>query len=249
MVDTINSAQSNDNQPNLAGNHFYSGFNRPDEVKVNLAKEQKDFPSSEGPRVVGENKPIEPVGHPTLPSEPPKPIEPVGQPTMRGNAPELIEPAPNTVVTSSPTPQPEVTPNPVQEPVSGIPKVSDLEAKPQTIHHTAYSAAKAREPILWRNVLIVFAGGIVTAVIVSAAMYFVISYINTNKINEQKTTLNDLNNELNNLKQQPTPLELPVTTPPSSAAASASETTNKEAVEQPTIETPVPAATSNEQKG
>ncbi len=225
MVDTINPNKNNNQEPvdggsNQSTSHsFYSGFGRPDDVKVNLAKEN----SEKAP--VGSN-PIKNEPYPVSPAYPESPAQPAE--ALMAETP-IIPPA-----------------NVVEGPKKPAPKISDLQSKPEKTYQTAFVPQETKEPFNWRGPLLVVVIGIVVSAILGGVAYYVSYSTNQSAIKKQTTELSKLNNNLNTLLENPTPLELAVIeTPPTVEPTPETPVveTPEPVVEEPQIQEPTPVQT------
>jgi hypothetical protein len=224
MVDTINPASNqSDGQPSRDGQPFYSGFSRPGEIKVNLAREQEGVPVSE------KTEPAEVKQKPTNEVDKLESIQPEQKPVTGGFEPESAKPELEPVEKEE-KPKLAVEQNPPEpQPEQERPKIADLQSKPQPKYQTTYASQKPKEPIVWRHILAVLGGGIALTIIAGLIAFFVTEAINKSRIEKQKTKLNGLNEELDSLTKTPALLELPKVEPPKSSAP---------APESPKVETP-----------
>jgi hypothetical protein len=213
MVDTINPIPNqSDGQPSRDSQPFYSGFSRPGEIKVNLAREQEGIPVSE------KAEPAEVKKKPTNEVDKPESIQPEQKPVTEGFRPESAKPELEPVEKEE-KPKLAVEQNPPEpQPVQEKPKVADLQSKPQPKYQTTYASQKPKEPIVWRRILAVLGGGIALTAIAGLITFFVADAINKSRIEKQRTELSDLNEELDNLTKTPALLELPKVEPPKSSA-------------------------------
>lgn len=186
MVDTINP-----NQDQNGTNHkaFYSGFDQPEEVKVNLAKEVQE-----------ETKGVKPSPIMTAPI-------PAGQPVM-----EAVEQAP---VSSPPvTKEPVIETQPVPEA-----KISEMQTSPKPKETAGeFKVKKSRTPVAWRQVFLVLISGVVLAAILGGATFLGSGFYYQSLINQKNTTLNNLKQDSTNLAKVPAPLNLPNAVVPESNA-------------------------------
>lgn len=253
MVDTINPNPNQDqnDRTKQMNKSFYSGFDRPEEVKVNLAKEiHEDEARTKQPEPP---KPVNPIhSAPATISvapaiETPRPAvlppEPVinamsAEKVMEGKKPEL-EP-----VQTVPSGQP-ITKEPLKSPEA---KIAELETKPK-VKNQEPKIKKPRKPISWRGIFIILTGGILTAVILGAVVYFGLSFLDQGQINQKQTTLNNLKSDSENLAKVPAPLELPKTETPTSTAVTPVTPTVVTPTNQTPVVSPVPSSTTTGGKG
>ncbi|MEI7690032.1 MAG: hypothetical protein WCI63_00120 [bacterium] len=207
MVDTINSPNSNgsgQNPPaNTPGNSFYSGFNRPDEVHVNLAGDHKE----------GVSTPQMPT---TAPTDGPKPT-PSAQPQQLPASPQPVnsDPTPRPVYQDVKPAQAAINPVSVSQPTTssapasnqGVANFSEPISNQQT---STPPKGGGKGPIF------ALLGGLVLIVIAGVTTYFVAGTINQNKITQQNQEYKKLQSDLAKLKETPAVLELPVVAPPQS---------------------------------
>ncbi len=215
MVDTINPTPNNDSTGNQ--NHFYSGFNRPDEVNVNLAAKHKEAESQVNSSQAGQKAPEIPVIPPAYTPPEPNP-----------NAP-------------SATPFAQVAPSEETQPIS---KPSYQTAPTRDLG--SLSSSPQKEPIAWSKVLLVLTGLVAVIVICGLASYFISGYIGNNDLNQKRDNLSSLNKKLDQLNQAPAPLELPETiaAPPESTVPTEEVETAPVVtppVEEPVVPTPAPS--------